>query len=239
MKNFTKLSLPFLLILLPLFLFAQPQKGKFILGLHNFDIGITIPGSPILSNSSGFGINIGSLKVKESGNPPLGSEESVNKFFSLGLNANLGYFFTDRFSGGMNFNTFYYVNRYQEEGEPDEKTTYKAFFIGPELRYYFQLSEKLKLMAKAGAGFGNFKALEGDGVQTGIPTKITHLQGGLNLVYFLLPNFSADLGLVYNHLREKIEVGDTFFGDDVTWTYTTNNVAIDLGFSVFLGRQKE
>lgn len=209
------------LLLLPLLLAtallsAQTEKGRFMLGVHNFS---PVLGQPyLLAPTSAFGIGFGKSTSK------IGAQSTETKYLNLGLSASGHYFIVDNLSLGLVFQFFTQTAKW----ENDQEFNYNVGMASPEVRYYLPVADKMKGLVRASGGFGSSKSDSFVG-QGSDRTNLAQFSGGVGLAIFPSRNFSMNIGANYAVLTAK---DDDSNGDDKD---TDSGLTIDLGFSLFFG----
>lgn len=197
---------------------AQTEKGRIAIGLQSFN-PLILSELPGLAPSNALGISIGKIKADDG----YGGEEEEN-YTSLGLETNAHFFLADNFSAGINLGVF--TQSYEE-------STTTMFMVGPELRYYFPIKDRLKIYPRFGAAWGILDGGDGEA------TKLSQYDGGARFAVFLANNFSLDLGLGYGTWIAKEEYEDYFTGETTELTLSTNGINLDIGFTFFFGGADE
>jgi len=133
---------------------------------------------------------------------------------SFQLNPNAGYFFADKFAGGLRLS----LETSKVKGEDD---AYSQFSLSPFVRYYFlPAAQKVNLFADASYGFGS--AGEGD------KESFNQFSIMAGPAVFLTPNTALEFGVGYRSLG-----GDAFGGDK-----RYNTIGLNIGFQIHLGSAK-
>lgn len=200
---------------------AQTEKGKF-----------SLSGS---SDLSAF------FKKRE----PSGKENTTNdsKIRDYNFAVGAGYFVADNLNIGIsadyrkNYNKFFLGVSIPEVGftkESYSETKSQELTIGPSVRYFFPVSEKIRPFLHAGVGYSSNKnsnriVLSADRVPAEIPVHFNgfSLDGRAGVSWFLNKAVSLDLGLQFlqQHMKNKKNREDK---------YTANNFGASIGIAVYL-----
>lgn len=222
------LSLIMLFALLsPKTMFAQTEKGRYSLLLHNFSpSGIKIDGMPVnlFPQNSGLGFSFGSHKTKLNG----GLLDVKEKVMMFGLSLSGQYFVFDNFSFGLSGSYYTGTTTYMEAEKPDEKYSTSMFLAGAELRYYIHGSRHIKYYIKASPALGSIRSTY-DGKDVHVPKRLYQFSGGIGVSYFPSPSFSIDLGATYNVFTIRNRGNYT----EYSRKEYVDNVGLDIGFSIF------
>jgi len=195
------------LFLAPFLLSAQCESGSFALSFNRFNPGTGDLAQGQTPNVVGAGFS--TIKYEE--------EEEGAKYFSLGLGANPHYFFVDNASLGLDLGVFFYnVEEYD--------FSMMSLSVGPELRYYFNLTPQMKFHLKANANYcrANEKY---DGEWDEDPLSGFSFMGGGAFSFFPASFFSVDLGAGYRSTTWKSE--GEFYS-------SVSRIMFDIGFTLFI-----
>ena len=198
---------------------AQTEKGKVLLGTTVNLAGNIV--NYISPQSNNVGVSFGTATSK------YGEYESKSNITIFNFSPQVGYFFTEGLVGGATIN---FVNYSEKDKDSDEKYSNSIFKAGPFLRYYFDLG-KVKPYLHAGAGFGNINYDDSD-----YKTNIMDIGGGVGLAIFLNEFVSFDILAGYNYFKMTEEYNDDPSYDSEN---TMGNIALDIGFTVLIGPNKE
>ena len=164
----------------------------------------------------------------EKGKVLFGSTTNVTLLFDssksvFNLQPEVSFFVANNFAVGFSVN-------YQRESRniisspfpftfEESKMVTATNLMTPQLTYFFDLNEKLKLFAKLKAGL----AFEGSRVDNVSTNEYGYTVGSfIGLSYFINKSVSFDFGLGYDHIN---------YGEDYI---RTNQISSNLGFSIFL-----
>jgi outer membrane protein len=169
---------------------AQTEKGKFL-----------------VAGSNRLELNIGSEKQKYDGDFVEGTKVS---YFDFDFQPRAGYFFIKNLAAGLFMDVDIYS--YKDEDE-NYGYTYKGttFIIGPFVRYYIPVCDKLIPFAEGQVGFGidNYKYQPnsgGDWTKTNEGVFTYRIGGGAT--YFFNEMVGADLFLGFLHDSYKLKDDD-------------------------------
>jgi outer membrane protein len=198
---------------------AQTEKGKVLLGTTVNLAGNIV--NYISPQSNNIGVSFGTATTK------YGEYESESKLTIFNFSPQVGYFFTDGLVGGATIN---FVNYTEKDKDSDEKYSNSIFKAGPFLRYYFDL-EKVKPYLHLSTSFGNISYDDSD-----YKTNIMDIGGGVGLAVFFNDFVSFDVIAGYNYFKMTEENSD-----DPTYDVesTMGNIALDIGFTILIGSNKE
>jgi outer membrane protein len=169
-------------------IFAQTQKGNFILS-GKTDLNF------LFSN-----ITTGTDSVQ------IGKTKS-NQF---GFTAGAGYFIADNLSAGISTSYSYSYSKIGASNyQASTQNITQSFTILPQLQYYFPIEEKLKPFVAIGMGYVWLQ--ERDSRIQDNYNKVYNLSGiafsgGLGVSYFITTSVAFDLGLQYSYNRLKDEL---------------------------------
>ena len=200
-------------------LLAQTDKGNVAFGLHNFSPAAT--GTSLLAPTNLFGISFGKIVFEQDGH-----KMDEAKYTSFGLSGSVHYFIIDGLSGGANLNVLF--QNVKEQSDYGDEYSMTIVMAGPEVRYYFNLSERVKVFVKGSASFGTSQTEYNGNSDDKVNLSQYGMSGGIAL--FLNEHIGLDLGLGYSVLRQKYPAGD-FFGE---YYYNIGGVIAEVGFTAFL-----
>jgi outer membrane protein W len=137
---------------------------------------------------------------------------------------NFDYFIMDNLGIGL-------LGGYSSVKEEDWENSYGTWFIGPEIKYYIGIMDKVQVDAHFSIVY---IAMNVDDNSTLDPDDQVDLEQskltlGLALNYFLTNNFAVNIGLDYTRFFNQKLDGEK--ADDTAM----NGVTINLGFKAFLG----
>lgn len=136
------------------------------------------------------------------------------KATSITFSPNAGYFFADKFAGGLR------VDLQSVKPKGSDATT--SFAVAPFLRYYFlPAAEKLNILADASYGFGSVKS-------GGSSESANMFAISAGPAVFLSPNTALEFALQYRSW------GGDAYGDD-----RLNSFGVNIGFQIHLGSAKK
>jgi opacity protein-like surface antigen len=136
------------------------------------------------------------------------------KATSFTFSPNAGYFFIDKFAGGLRVDL--------TSTKPKGGDAKSDFLIAPFVRYYFlPAAEKVNILADASYGFGSQKAEGESASQNGFAI-------AAGPAVFLSPNTALEFTLQYRSL------GGDAYGDD-----RLNSFGVNIGFQIHLGSAKK
>ncbi|MCC6413717.1 MAG: outer membrane beta-barrel protein [Saprospiraceae bacterium] len=206
------------LVLSAMYLQAQTEQGRWMLNLHNYSPLLTE--SDFIAPSNSLGISFGNTKV---------DDEDAGSYTTIGLQAGVNYFIIDNLAAGINLGVF----TQSTTNKADVKSVSTVFMAGPEMRYYFTVSDKTKVYIRGEAGFGTTESEIG-GENIGEPKHLQQYEGTAGIAWFLAENFSVNLGIGFgaNIAKQDIELLPNQFEEVKT---VNSGVNLDLGFSFFFG----
>lgn len=137
-----------------------------------------------------------------------------SKATEITFSPNAGYFFIDKFAGGLRFDI--------TSVKPKGSDASSSLLIAPFVRYYFlEAAQKVNIFADASYGFGSLKSGGESESQNGFAITA-------GPAVFLTPNTALEFALQYRSLS-----GDAY-GDD-----NFNSFGVKVGFQIHLGSAKK
>lgn len=162
------------------------------------------------------------------------TENDDNSSTTFGLNVQGGYFFTDNLAAGLLINW----NSVTSDNGSNE-TTNSSFTIGPFVRYYFPIAERLAVYPQLSIGFGG--ATNESVVD--LPSGGTQVRGtddtawnwglGVGGAYFIGDQVSIDLFLGYNRINTTTEVVEAGTGRTFDVDRDRGQFGANIGFNIF------
>jgi hypothetical protein len=196
---------------------AQTEKGKFF-----------------VAGSNRLELNIGGQKDKSGSDVVEGSEMS---YFDFDFQPRVGYFFIKNLTAGLFMDVDIWTDKDKDEtyGSTTKGTT---FIVGPFVRYYIPICDKLIPFVEGGIGFGvdNYKSKYNDGGDWSKYNEsvFTYRLGG-GATYFFNDMVGADLFLGFKHDSYKYkDTGSPERSSDYKYLY--NEFIMQLGVVVILGK---
>jgi outer membrane protein len=193
------------LILGNLTIFAQTQKGEFLLGA-----GTSLDFSFLSSQVSTESYD--SDKVKNN---------------SFEFTPRVGYFLANNFVVGVDF----LISNTKEKEDGDEYKS-NTFAIGPFTRLYFG-KDKIKPFLHAGLGFGKntdeYNASYAGYSDDKVKANLTTYDFGVGVSFFLTPKVALEVGISYGNASLKYT---NHYNEDTT--NKVKGIASSIGFSIYL-----
>lgn len=192
------------------------KKSSLILFLF---VSVTVLGQ---TEKGGFlvsgGLSGSSSKV-ESGSPTFDSE---SKQSTIALHPRVGYFLIDHFLVGLSLPLAFGENETKIPYYGEWKSRHWSIGIGPFLRYYIPVNEKLFFLTEASYSRVFSKYINTSEAFGEIETKGTAIQFavGAGLAYFINKNIATELMASYNRYRE----------DEAEYYSKNSSIAIEVGF---------
>jgi len=192
----------------------------------------------IPQGSSTIGGNISFLRQKDqllnettySSNPYYKTEYKYN---ILSVTPNYGYFVINNLCIGANVSaTFTHASSAAATDYPELENHSRSIGVGPFVRYYLPLDNKLYAFVTTGYTWYwsnlkyEFPDATDDIVTMTSKSRYTLWNGGIGLSYFINPSAALEAGAGYASVRHK--------NDDGKPTDKTNNIALNIGFRIFL-----
>jgi hypothetical protein len=196
---------------------AQTEKGNFF-----------------IAGSNRLELNIGGEKQKVDGDLVEGSEYS---YFDFDFQPSVGYFFFDNFTGGLFMDIDMYSNKSKDE---EYGYTYKGttFIVGPFVRYYIPVCDKLIPYAHLAVGVGvdNYRTkYNSDDEWTKTNESVFSYRIGGGATYFFNEFVGADAFIGFNHESYKYKAAEPESrSSDSNSKYIYNELLIQLGVVVML-----
>ena len=222
MKKFILAILPLLLVSITAL--AQLEKGNLLLG-------------------GGLGISSQSSLAEG----PVPSEIRYSNFY---FNPMAGYFFQNKWVVGLNFPISYQVENSSSTpigGNDIQEQLKRSYFgVGPFVRKYFTINEKMAFFAQGQASFGKSVTdwiMDRDYTDRDAryESKSINLVGTLGLVVFPKDWFSINLmvnPLIYNYqIRNEDRSGNIYEIKDSGFEFGFNSNLIGLGANFFLSKK--
>lgn len=189
----------------------------------------------ISKGTSTLGGNISFLREKNQYVYESQSFNSKSEFSSniLSLTPTYGYFIANNLCVGANVSTLFSHTTYPKTANvPKLEGNSRSLGVGPLVRYYIPLDDKLYAFATAGYTWfwtrsKNDGTVDGQFITTNTSkSRYTTLDAGLGLSYFINPSVAVEAGFGYTHARYKDNGGNL--------NNKTNTIAFNIGFRVFL-----
>jgi hypothetical protein len=205
------------------FIYGQMEKGKFLAGLStrsNLSIFNTTGSAPDIMS-----LNFTTVKYKSDSDEDMGDD---TKLTGLNMAPRFGYFISDHFVLGIDFNLAFMKMKSDGEYDYVDKTTLYA--AGPFMRYYIPTG-KVFTFLEAGAVFGSQieKSDSGDGDDSVYKTGIQSYGGGAGIAIPIGEKVTFDSMLCYTStsFKDKQDNPDNA-------RYVLGNFGIKLGFNIIL-----
>lgn len=191
----------------------------------------TVKGRLFLSGASRLGLSVGGEKTKVGDSIEDGSKKS-----NIGFNfePRAGYFIIDNLVGGLYMYVDFNGSYSKEEYGYDSKET--TFSIGPFVRYYFPVCDKLIPYGEAQIGFGFDNSSSRSGSSSDwykSKSSLFAYRVGAGATYFFNNVVGADLFAGFQHESQKYKSsGDGERSGDSKYIY--NDFVLQLGIVVIL-----
>jgi hypothetical protein len=196
------------------------EKGRFFLG-----------------GASRLDFSIGGYKSKSGGEV---NEDSKTKYFDFNFIPKAGYFVIDNLVAGL----FLDAELYSEKPKNDDAIYYyrekeSTFIIGPFVRYYVPICDRMIPYAEAQVGFGSdnysYKYdVEGDWTES--KYSIFNYSVGVGSTYFFNNSVGADMFLGYQHDSYKYKDSDNGGEKSSDSKSIYGQLTVKLGIVVILGK---
>jgi hypothetical protein len=191
----------------------------------------TVKGRLFLSGASRLGLTVGGDKEKVDGNLVDGSKKS---YFDFNFQPKAGYFIIDNLIGGLYMDVDLFSDISKEEYGYSTKGT--TFSVGPFVRYYIPVCDKLIPYGEAQIGFGvdNSSSRSGSsGDWNKSKSSLFSYRIGGGATYFFNNVVGADLFAGFQHESKKYKSsgGGERSGDS---KYIYNDFVLQLGIVVIL-----
>jgi hypothetical protein len=188
---------------------AQTEKGNFLVG-----------GTLTASNSSN---NIGSVDATATG---------------FGISPSVSYFFADKFAAGLITNYSYSATK-SESGGVTSKTNILSNGIGPTVRYYFPLGEKVWLFPEVDYLWGgSHTQLRSNGAVTNdLKGSTRTFRIGPGVAYFITKSVGIEGLLFYQNQNQDQTSASP--ANSVTFSSTTSGINLRIGLQVYISRSNE
>jgi outer membrane protein len=160
---------------------------------------------------------------------------SKYKTNTLSITPSYGYFVVNNLSVGANVSGLLSHSVSEPpalSGSPELESSSRSIGVGPAVRYYLPLDDKLYAYAASSyAWFWSRNKFEYNFGNNDIGTsksrsRYTTWDAGLGLSYFVNPSTALEAGFAYTNARYKDDNGDI--------STKTNNISFHAGFRVFL-----
>lgn len=200
----TKIFIFSILMLLSSMVYAQTEKGTFLISGKS-SLEFVKNNTNLTYSSAGRGFD------------HRGSTH-VNSFV---LSPAIAYFVANNFAVGLS-STYSYTDTRADIQNIENQTN--SLILMPTLMYYIPLKSKFRPYVQIGGGFAGQTIKESGQRQsfTGFA-----LGGGAGLAYFINKNLSIDLGL-------ELVDSEVSYSEDTNLKLSTGNLGTVIGFSIFL-----
>ena len=124
----------------------------------------------------------------------INTETGITKTTTINLAPNIGYFFVDKFAGGIRLSVY---KNHIKFGQPNNNsTTFSNYRIGPFVRYYFLPADKqYNILTEINYQFGNEKVETNTSSGTNIKSNVFSFSAG-PVIYF---NSSVGIEFLLNY----------------------------------------
>jgi hypothetical protein len=188
----------------------------------------------IPQGSSTIGGNISLLrqKTQQGYEAPYTNYKTEYTIKIISITPSYGYFVLNNLCVGANVNTLFARSTNKPYASVrDLNSDTQSIGAGPFVRYYLPLDSKLYAFAAASYSWRwsqiKYESVDNTGITTTtIKAPYTMWDAGLGLSYFISPSTAIEGGFTFTKARYK--------DDDGNVTQKTNNMALNIGFRIFL-----